>query len=68
MTEYAFDITLAGAVRVKAETLAQAQATLREVLDCADANLGAWPNGDPILAEVSLQGSPYLYEIDGEPV
>lgn len=77
--EYAFDITLIGAVRVRACDEATALAALRLHLDGADANLGAWTGGPdagkPILAEVSLVttdadpgvGPPSLYEIDGEP-
>ena len=66
MTEYAFDITLAGALRVEAESEEEARRILFEAIDCADCNLGAWPNGDPILAELSLRGEPVLYEVDGE--
>lgn len=71
--EYAFDITLTGAVRVKACDEETARRHLAERLDCADANLGCWMDGTPILAEVSLApeddgGAPRLYEIDGESV
>jgi hypothetical protein len=44
------------------------RALLVERLDCADANFGCWPNGDPILAEASIDGDADLYEIDGEAV
>ena len=64
--EYAFDITLAAAMRVKAVNEEQARKLLYDMLDAADANLGAWPDGSPILAEVSLDGRPNLFEIDGE--
>lgn len=74
--EYAFDITLLGAVRVKACDEATARRHLAERLDAAEANLGCWMDGAPILAEVSLVtvdddkavGPPRLYEIDGESV
>lgn len=71
--EFAFDVCLRGSIRVDAPTEEAARAMLREHLDCADANLGAWPNGEPILAEVSLwpEGElcqPNLFEIDGEAV
>lgn len=66
--EYAFDVTFAGALRIKAASEAEARATLADCLDCIDANLGAWPSGDPILAEVSMNGEPVLYEVDGETV
>lgn len=68
MTEYAFDLKLDVALRVNAETQEQAIAMLRDVLDCADVNLGAWPSGDPITAEASMNDVPTLYEVDGEPV
>lgn len=68
LNEYAFDITLAAALRVKASSEADARAVLAEVLDCADSNFGAWRNGDPILAEASLRGVPQLYEVNGETV
>lgn len=67
--EFAFDCTLTTAIRVKAATEADARAMLRAEIDSADANLGAWPNGDPILCEVSLAAGPVdLYEVDGEDV
>lgn len=64
--EYAFDCTLVCAIRVRAETPQAAAALLRERIDAAEANLGAWPNGDPILCEVSVEGQLDLFEIDGE--
>ena len=64
--EFAFDITLAAAIRVTAESHDAAVAMLRKALDAADSNLGAWPNGSPILAECSLRGVPSLFEIDGD--
>jgi hypothetical protein len=54
MQEYLFDVHLAAAVRVKAASADEARAMLKAVLDCADCNAGAWPNGDPILFEASL--------------
>lgn len=67
MREFAFDVKLFASLRVKAESEAQARALLREALDCADANFGAWPDGSPILAEASMDGEPDLFEIDEEP-
>jgi hypothetical protein len=67
--EYAFDLKLDVALRVRAATFEAAVKILKERLDCAEANLGAWPNGDPILCEASLNGEvtpEMLYEIDGE--
>ena len=66
--EYAFDVTLKAAIRVKATDEKEARRILKESLDCADSNFGAWPNGDPITGEASLYGFPHLYEIDGENV
>ena len=68
--EYAFDCTLTAAIRVKATSEAEARGIMKGTIDSSSANLGAWPNGDPILCEISLDtidaGSPY--EIDGEEV
>lgn len=72
MKEYFFDVKLFASIRVKAESEAAARATIADCIDCADANLGAWPNGDPILCEVSLDDNERdnmpLIEVDGEPV
>ena len=64
--EYAFDVKLLAAVRVKATTAAGARKLLTEHLDAADCNGGSWPNGDPILFEASMDGEADLFEIDGE--
>lgn len=66
--EYAFDVKLLASIRVKASSEAEARVMLKEAFDCADTNFGAWPNGDPILAEASTDGDADLYEIDGTPV
>jgi len=63
LTEFAFDVTLQAAIRVRATSLAEAREMLKTI-DAADANLGAWPNGDPILAEVSVDGEGDLFEIN----
>lgn len=68
--EYAFDVKLFAAIRVRAETEAQARKVLEELLDCASVNFGAYDGGDPIVSEVALctdDGPPFLYELDGEP-
>jgi hypothetical protein len=54
MSEYAFDVTLIGAIRVEAGSRKEAEAMVRDSLDCASVNAGAWPNGDPILFEASV--------------
>ena len=64
--EYAFDVKLFAAIRVRAESEAEARAMIRDHIDGADANLGAWPDGTPILCEVSADGEADLYEVDGE--
>ena len=69
MTEFAFDLMLRAAIRVNAATEYEARNMLAEALDCAYTNFGAWPNGDPILGEVSLDTEndrPELFEVDGE--
>lgn len=67
-TEYAFDVKMFATIRVRASSQGEALKMLRQALDCASANLGAWDNGDPILCEASLDGDPDLIEIDGEAV
>lgn len=47
--EYAFECTLNAAIRVRAKSRHDAEALLRRVVDSADCNGGAWPNGDPLL-------------------
>lgn len=68
--EYAFDIKLVAAIRVKAPCAIDGVDELRRLLCSTTANLGAFANGDPIVCEVSLDHDtwPHLYEIDGEPV
>jgi len=70
--EYAFDVELKAAIRVRATSETEAREMLRAHIDANNANLGAWPNGDPILVEVSLalneEKEGIVYEIDGEPV
>lgn len=68
MTEYAFDIEMRAAIRVKADSEKEARKMLRESLNCADANFGAWDNGDPITGEASMFGRASLYEVDGKEV
>jgi len=67
MPEYAFDATVRIAIRVNAASEQEARNLLDRHLDCADANFGAWDDGDPILAEASLWDRPRVFEIDGEP-
>ncbi len=68
-TEYAFDVKLFATIRVKATSEAEARTLLRKHVDAADTNFGAWPNGDPIIGEASLDDNhPELIEINGEAV
>lgn len=65
--EYAFDVKLFATIRVKTFSEAFARALVREHVQCADANFGAWPNGDPITAEASVDDDEIaLIEVDGE--
>lgn len=66
MHEYAFDVKLWAAVRIKAESEKEARRILSSHLDCVEVNLGALPNGDPLLAEASSEGDADLFEVDGE--
>lgn len=59
--EYAFDLDLVCALRVNAPSHEAALLMLRDKLECADSNLGAWEDGNPILSEISLRGTPRLY-------
>ena len=70
MHEYLFDVKLFAAIRVKASSEAEARQMMKDQIDANTANLGAWQNGDPILAEVSLDEPAYdeLIEVDGEAV
>ena len=68
-TEYAFDVKLFATIRVKATSEAEARTLLRKQVDAADTNFGAWPNGDPIIGEASVDDDhPELIEINGEAV
>jgi len=67
MNEYLFDVNLFATIRIRAESEAEARATILDHLDCACINAVAWPNGDPILFEASVKGEPFLIEINGEP-
>lgn len=54
MHEYLFDVKLFASVRVKAKTEEEARKHLKVAFDCANCNGGAWPNGDPVIFEASL--------------
>lgn len=63
--EYAFDLKLAAALRVRAKSQAQAEDLVRQLLETANCNAGFWPNGDPINFEASVDGALSLFEVDG---
>jgi len=68
MKEFLFDMKMQAAIRVTAETETQARKMLDESMDCAEGNLGAWPDGSPILCEISMSEDPQLAEAtDVEP-
>ena len=66
--EYAFDVKLFAAIRVRAPDEKTARAMLRAEIDGNEADLGLWPDGSSITAEVSMDDGDGddLYEIDGE--
>lgn len=64
--EYLLDVKLFASVRVLADTRQEAEQMLRNALGCASVNAGAWPNGDPILFEASMDGEADLIEVDGQ--
>ncbi len=69
MTEFAFDVRCVLAVRVEAKSEDEARRMIGEALDAASANCGAWPDGSPILGELSASEPNHafhLYEADGE--
>ena len=66
MPQFTFDMKLDAAFTVEATTPEAAEAMLKEILDCADINAGALPNGDPLVGEATLNGRAWLALIDGE--
>lgn len=64
--EYLFDATVTTSVRIRAHNQKEARAKLAGLLDCASANFGAL-DGQPVVAEASLEGRAALVEVDGEP-
>lgn len=68
MTSFSFDIVLQASLTVQASSEDEARKILFDSLDCVTANLGSWPDGKPIIAEVSMDGSGCLYEVDGQSV
>lgn len=65
LKEYAFDCTLAAAIRVMGKTQAEAEALLRKVFDALDCVGGNWPDGSEVKFEASVDGALSLFERDG---
>lgn len=53
MNHYLFDVECVAAIRVDATSLLKARNMVAEALQCADTNFGAFPDGSPILGELS---------------
>lgn len=70
MHDYLFDVKMFAAISIEAASEAEARQMLKDAIDGKSANFGAWPNGDPIICEVSLDEpeNDDLIEIDGEAV
>lgn len=71
MPTYTFDVKIWATVRVSAPNEEAARRLMAATLDGSSANLGAWPGGEPIVTDISLEegDSPSeLVEIDGEAV
>lgn len=64
--EYAFDVKMFAVIRVTAKDENTARRMLEDAMDCASINCGAWPNGDPITAEASMDGDPDLVSINDD--
>lgn len=66
---YTFDLELYTTIRVTAPNRSAARNLLQEYVNGTEANLGSWPNGDPILCQVGMpDDTGTLTEIDGEAV
>lgn len=70
MNTYTLDAKLFVTLTVKATSQDHAEAILRETMDGAEANFGAWPDGSPVLGTVGYDndGGADLIEINGEAV
>jgi hypothetical protein len=61
MTEFTFQATLLGSIRVKAKTQAEAALKLRAALEASEANLGMLDD-TPIVVPVEIEGDLDLIE------
>lgn len=62
MRNFTFDIPLLASITVAAADPETARKMLETALDCADTNFGAYPDGSPIIGEVSLADNLSLHE------
>jgi len=62
--EYLLDFHARGSLRITANSAAEARQILDNLLDCANVNFGAFPNGDPALGELTAYAR-HVAEIDG---
>jgi hypothetical protein len=62
--EYAFDVSLAAAIRIQAEDEQTARDLLDEILDGATLQLVDEPRAANLKLEASLRGEPALFEVD----
>jgi hypothetical protein len=65
---FLFDVKLFVLVNVHAPDEATAREMLAKALDGSKLDGGAWPNGEPLLMEASVDGEADLMELDGEAV
>lgn len=66
---YAFDFRIFTTINVRAETESEARELLKKHVDFGEANFGSWPDGDPILGQVTVDDpDPTLIEVNGDPV
>jgi hypothetical protein len=56
MSKFTFSVTLLATFTVEASTEVEAEYLVREAIDGNTANFGAWPDGSPVLADVSIEG------------
>lgn len=62
--EFTFDVKLFAEVSVRAHDEESASQIIKDAIDGTSANLGSWPNGDPIVTDVSIDGEPDFVEED----
>ena len=69
MNVYTFDVRFFAAIRVKANSVSEARATLRDNVSSMDCNGGAWPNGDPILFDATIDDDELpCVDVDPQPI